>query len=269
MKNPLGQILAAVTFCSLFQSARASPVDLPNALPNFIGIGIGSTTEYAGGKDRLIGVVPGIRYVNSGGHLFEWYGTYAQYNFGGVSGLQWGPALALRLGRHDVDDPVVAQVHSVDTTLEGGGYVGYEYSHVGDVPYRLRGQVTVVTNAGVVYTGARVSLNSSAWFPLHARIFVGGGLGATWVSGGFNETYYGVTAEDAAKSGLPAFTPGGGLNQVTGWLAAIYQISPSWYAGAMVYYQRISGDAAASPIVTQRGTRNQITYGVGIAYAFR
>ena len=59
------------------------------------------------------------------------------------------------------------------------------------------------------------------------------------------------------------------MNQVTSWIAAIYQISPSWYAGAMVYYQRLMDDAANSPIVTQRGTRNQITYGVGIAYAFR
>lgn len=37
----------------------------------------------------------------------------------------------------------------------------------------------------------------------------------------------------------------------------------------MVYAQRLTGDAAASPIVTQRGTRNQLTYGVGIAYAWR
>jgi outer membrane scaffolding protein for murein synthesis (MipA/OmpV family) len=269
MKTMRGEILGAVALCAAIRSVEASPIDLSNALPNFIGGGIGSTTEYAGGKDRIVGVVPGMRYVTSGGHLLEWYGTYAQYNFGDLAGFQWGPALALRLGRRNVDDPVVSQVHSVDTTLEGGGFVGYEYSHVGDIPYRLRGEVTVVTNAGVVYSGARVSLNTSAWFPVHQRMFVGGGLGATWVSAGFNETYYGVTAEDAAKSGLPMYTPGGGLNQVTGWLAAIYQINPSWYAGAMIYYQRISGDAAASPIVTQRGTRNQLTYGVGIAYAFR
>ncbi|MEM5388522.1 MipA/OmpV family protein [Paraburkholderia phymatum] len=268
MAKPLRHIVA-VAASTLSQSVLASPVDLSNALPNFFGAGVGSTTEYAGGNNRIVGAVPGMRYVTSGGHLFEWYGTYAQYNFGSLTGFQWGPALALRLGRNDVDDPVVAQVHNVDTTLEGGGFVGYEYSHVGDVPYRLRGEITVVTNAGVVYSGARVSLNTSAWFPVHARIFIGGGLGATWVSGGFNETYYGVTAQDAAKSGLPAYTPGGGLNQITSWVAAIYQISPSWYAGAMVYYQRLMDDAANSPIVTQRGTRNQITYGVGIAYAFR
>lgn len=253
----------------VFDSAFASPIDISNALPNFFGAGIGSTTEYAGGKDRIVGVLPGMRYVTGGGHLFEWYGTYAQYNFGGLTGLQWGPALALRLGRRNVDDAVVSQVHDVSTTLEGGGFVGYEYSHIGDVPYRLRGEVTVVTNAGAVYTGARVSLNTSAWFPLHARVFIGAGAGATWVSGGFNETYYGVTPDDAQKSGLPAFNPGGGLNQLTGWVAGIYRLAPKWYVGAMIYYQRLMGDAAASPIVMQRGTRNQLTYGVGLAYAFK
>lgn len=263
------RLLTGACVCLAFGSARGSPVDLSNSLPNFFGAGIGSTTEYAGGKDRMVGVVPGVRYVTDGGHLFEWYGTYAQYNFGSLTGFQWGPALALRLGRRNVDDPVVSQIHHVATTLEGGGFAGYEYSHIGDLPYRLRGEVTVVTNAGNTYTGARVSLNTSAWFPLHARVFLGGGVGATWVSGGFNETYYGVTPEDAQKSGLPAFTPGGGLNQITGWIAGIYQISPKWYTGAMVYYQRLTGDAAASPIVTQRGTRNQLTYGVGLAYAFK
>ncbi|BCQ28528.1 hypothetical protein NK8_67180 (plasmid) [Caballeronia sp. NK8] len=69
--------------------------------------------------------------------------------------------------------------------------------------------------------------------------------------------------------GLPVFKPEGGLNQLVGWIAGIYQPSPKWYAGAMVYYQRLMGESAASPIVAQRGTRNQLTYGVGIAYAFQ
>jgi len=37
----------------------------------------------------------------------------------------------------------------------------------------------------------------------------------------------------------------------------------------MVYMQRITGDAADSPIVSQRGTRNQVTYGAGVAYAWK
>jgi outer membrane scaffolding protein for murein synthesis (MipA/OmpV family) len=262
-------LLLAALLCANARTSMASAVDLPNELPSMAGLGVGSTTDYAGGKDRMIGVVPGLRYVTGGGRLLEWYGPYAQFNFGDLTGFQWGPAGSLRLGRKDVDDPVVAQIHEVHTTVEGGGFVGYEYINTGGVPYRLRGSMSVVTNAGAIYTGARVSLNGSAWVPVHSRVFAGVGLGATWVSAGFNQTYFGVTQDDSARSGLPAFSPSGGLEQVTGWLAAIYRIDPHWFAGAMIYYQRISGSAADSPIVTQRGNRNQITYGAGVAYAFR
>ncbi len=104
---------------------------------------------------------------------------------------------------------------------------------------------------------------------MHRRVYAGAGVGASWVSDSFNRTYFGVTDGDSAASGLPAYNPGGGLEQFTGWLALIYQIDKHWYAGAMVYAQRLTGDAADSPIVTQRGTRNQITYGLGLGYAWR
>jgi MipA family protein len=269
LRRPRFSLIGLVIYGTLIRGTFAQSVDLPAGLPNLVGAGIGSTTDYAGGKDRTLGVVPGVRYVTDGGHLVEWYGPLVQYDFGGVTGFQWGPVASLRLGRKHVDDPVVSQIHDVDTTVEGGGFAGYEYDHAGSFPYRLRGSLTVVTNAGVVYTGARVALNGSAWVPLSSRIFTGAGLGATWVSRGFNQTYFGVTAEDSNRSGLPEFSPGGGLEQGTGWLAVIYQFNKSWYGGAMVYYQRLTGSAADSPIVTERGTRNQITYGAGIAYAFR
>jgi outer membrane scaffolding protein for murein synthesis (MipA/OmpV family) len=258
-------------FSGLFaaHASQAAAVDLPGMLPSMIGGGLGSTTDYAGGKDRFVGAVPGVRYVTDGGRLFELYGPYAQFDLGGIAGLQYGPAISLRLGRNNVDDPVVSQVHEIHTTVEGGGFIGYEYEHPGSVPYRLRGSVTVMTNAGVVYTGARVSVNGSFWMPLYRRVFAGAGVGASWVSQGFNQVYFGVTQDDSARSGLPVFSPSGGLEQMTGWLAAIYQFDKHWFGGAMIYYQRVSGSAADSPIVTQRGNRNQITYGAGIAYAFK
>ncbi|MFM0490924.1 MipA/OmpV family protein [Paraburkholderia graminis] len=46
-------------------------------------------------------------------------------------------------------------------------------------------------------------------------------MGATSVSRGFNQTYCGVTRADSARSGLPAFNPDGGLEQVTSGAAAI------------------------------------------------
>jgi outer membrane protein len=46
-------------------------------------------------------------------------------------------------------------------------------------------------------------------------------------------------------------------------------LGPRWFAGAGAFYQRLTGDAADSPIVTQRGDRNQWTVGGGIGYAWR
>ncbi|AGW95450.1 MULTISPECIES: MipA/OmpV family protein [Cupriavidus] len=266
---PYRQAIAGTILALAAHGSQALPVDLPGAIPNFFGIGIGSTTQYAGGNERMIGAVPGLRYTTDGGKLLEWYGPYAQFNFGSLTGWQYGPAVALRLGRNNVDDPVVAKIHEIDTTVEAGGYFGYEYIHAGGIPFRLRGSINVMTNAGIVYGGPRVMTNGSLWVPVHHRVLLGLGLGLTWTSGSFNRTYYGVTPEDSAASGLPVYTPGGGLQQGTGWLAAVYQIDRHWYAGAMVYMQRIAGSAADSPIVSQRGTRNQITYGAGLAYAWQ
>ncbi|WP_432258625.1 MipA/OmpV family protein [Cupriavidus sp. TMH.W2] len=261
--------LATLSLAGATAAATATPLSLPGSLPNMAGLGVGSTTEFAGGKDRMVGVVPGLRYVTPGGRLLEWYGPYAQFNFGGLTGFQWGPAVGLRLGRNNVDDPVVSRVHEIDTTVEAGGFIGYEYLNEGRIPWRLRGGVNVMTNAGIVYGGTHIAATGSLWVPLHPRVYAGVGLGATWVSGSFNRTYFGVTPSDSAASGLPVYNPGGGLEQFTGWLALIYQFDKHWYGGAMVYGQRLAGDAADSPIVTQRGTRNQITYGVGIGYAWR
>jgi hypothetical protein len=166
-------IVCVVLTLGVARGACAGPVDLPGSLPNMVGVGIGSTTQYAGGSDRIVGVLPGLRYTTSSGDLLEWYGPYAQFDFGGETGWQWGPAISLRLGRHDVDDAVVSRIHTIPTTVEGGGFVGYEYMNTSAFPYRLRGELTVTTNAGAVYTGSRISLNGTAWLPLSPRVFVG------------------------------------------------------------------------------------------------
>ncbi|MGO4762877.1 MipA/OmpV family protein [Cupriavidus sp. 2KB_3] len=268
-RKPAPSRFLGVLLAGAASTAMASPFDLPSTIPNMFGLGVGSTTQYAGGNERMIGVLPGLRYTSESGRLLEWYGPYAQFNFGSLTGFQYGPAVSLRLGRNNVDDAVVARIHEIDTTVEAGGFISYEYIHSGGIPYRLRGGINVLTNAGIVYGGARVSATGTFWVPVHTRMMLGLGMGLTWVSGSFNRTYFGVTAEDSAASGLPVYTPGGGLQQGTGWLGAIYRIDKHWHAGAMVYYQRIAGSAADSPIVTQRGTRNQVTYGAGIAYAWR
>ncbi|MGN5476031.1 MipA/OmpV family protein [Cupriavidus basilensis] len=213
-----------------------------------VGLGVGSTTEFAGGKDRMIGVsARRALQRRPGGRLLEWYGPYAQFNFGGLTGFQWGPAVSLRLGRSGVDDPVVSRIHEIDTTVEAGGWFGYEYLHEGSIPLRLRGGINVMTNAGIVYGGARVTATRLGVGARAPPRLCRRGVGASWVSDSFNRTYFGVTDGDSAASGLPAYNPGGGLEQFTGWFALIYQIDKHWYAGAMVYAQRLTEMPPTAP----------------------
>jgi outer membrane protein len=57
------------------------------------------------------------------------------------------------------------------------------------------------------------------------------------------------------------------MRQVFAWPAVIVRVSERWFAGTGAFYQRLSGDATDSPIVTERGSPNQWTAGFGVGYA--
>ncbi|MGQ8701791.1 MipA/OmpV family protein [Serratia marcescens] len=72
---------------------------------------------------------------------------------------------------------------------------------------------------------------------------------ATWVNGGYQRGYFGVTSLQASRTAFAAYRPGAGLKQFTARLAMNYQWSPplSVQAGGETY--RLAGDAADSPLV--------------------
>ena len=44
--------------------------------------------------------------------------------------------------------------------------------------------------------------------------------------------------------------------------------TPQWEAHAFIEYDRLLGDAAASPLTTQQGSANQVRVGLGASYSF-
>lgn len=85
---PASRCLFAVALFAGSHGAWGASVDLPNGLPSMVGGGVGFMTDYAGGKDRFVGLMPRLGYVTSSGRLLEWYGPYAQFDSGGLTGLQ-------------------------------------------------------------------------------------------------------------------------------------------------------------------------------------
>jgi outer membrane protein len=94
---------------------------------------------------------------------------------------------------------------------------------------------------------------------------------AAAVSPYFSITQAQAIAANAAQPGLPALTAynaSGGLYSYGAGTQLEYFFSPQWAAHVLVEYERLTGSAADSPLVTQRGSANQFTFGMGATYSF-
>lgn len=106
------------------------------------------------------------------------------------------------------------------------------------------------------------------WFPIGRFAALGVALGATYGSSDYMDSYFSVSSEGSADSGLPAFTAGSGVRDVRATLVFIRPLSREWQIGAGLLYSRLMDDAADSPIVADRGSRDQFVFGVGVNRAF-
>ncbi|MBI5582185.1 MAG: MipA/OmpV family protein [Deltaproteobacteria bacterium] len=262
-------LIKTAVFClALFVTSPVSaqiqvPVDI---FPNFFGFGIGFMTEYAGSKDYVAGVAPGLRLSLPNNRFIEWYGSFADINLLPSARWQLGPMVNYRFGRSDVSDPVVNKLPEIDGTFEAGVFGSYTYTNLQGIPWRLRIGLTALTNFGNVYTGVNAFGWGSFWFPVRKDIFIGLGTGAGGGSESFMNAYFGITPAGAAASGLDAYATGAGFRSVYGYPMVIWQFHPSWAAGAGLIYQRLVGGAADSPIVKERGSADQWMGGVGLGY---
>lgn len=268
--SPRALGLAAAMLGILVQGVQADDLVIPLELsqPNFFGLGIGSYPDYLGSDENALGVAP-IGRVSLGGNRFaRLVVNDIRANLLDHPNWQLGPVGVWRFGREDVDDPVVRKLHEIDQSFS----LGLFGAHVWRDPREARRQVGVggwalgdVTGA---YDGWTAGMNAFAMQPVAKMVTLGGGAAFTYASENYMDEYFGVTASDALASGLPFYQPGAGVRDVRGWATALFHLSPQWHLGAGMMYSRLVGDAADSPLVADRGSKNQWVYGVGVLYAW-
>lgn len=85
----------------------------------------------------------------------------------------------------------------------------------------------------------------------------------------YQRSYFGVSAAEAAATGLPAYRPDAGIHAVGANIGYLHQLSDRWTLHSYARYDRLTGDAADSPLVRAHGSRDQFSTGIGIGYTFR
>jgi len=98
---------------------------------------------------------------------------------------------------------------------------------------------------------------------LYASLPVGGwlfsiGPGFTWADAEYTRTFFGVSSQQSAASGLPAYNTGAGIRDVhlNGYVS--YDISKHWATSVAVTLGRLQHYAAASPITHGRSELNTL-----------
>ena len=244
--------------------AQEAMDEQPDAWRFSVGLGAASHPDYLGSADTRTSGLPMLS------------ASYGRYFMGGVpdAGLPFGVGVNLiqnaqwRMGiglgadfgkqRKESDSPHLTGLGDIDGTTHGSVFASYNASW-----WRLGGHV--VTDVGGNNQGTRVSMQWAAKFHPMERLELSAGPGFTWADSDYTRTFFGVTAAQSARSGLSAFSPGSGLNQVNFNISAHYLLTPQWSLGASITAASLRGDAAQSPI-TEKTEQN--TVGLFVNYRF-
>lgn len=107
-----------------------------------------------------------------------------------------------------------------------------------------------------------------AFTDITPEVQISAGPRLSMASGNFFKTYYGVDAEESARSGISQYDPGGGLKSIGFGGAIDWKATEKLSVSLFGEYSRLQGPAADSSIVRERGSPNQFMIGVSTTYRF-
>ncbi len=241
-----------------------------SAQPAGGGYGAGSTTSWAVGigakhasspykkyDDNDLVALPAASYEKG---KFFWYGTEAgvkvfRRNAHSIHvGVSWK---GHEFSPKDTDDLQLQSLDKRKATL------------MADVSYIYRGKIGIArvkASVDVLGRSDGMVLDASYRYPVvKAKKFQAlAGAGVEWSNGKQNDYYYGVSQEEAQRSGLKAYKAGDGLTPYL-TVEAKYDISKRWSAFAVGKLSFLNGEVKDSPMVDKSTT---YYIGAGLLYKF-
>lgn len=242
-----------------------------------VGAGVALIPSYDGSDDYTISPLPLVQGSIGGVGVSPRAGGFAldlvPNSIGGAR-IVAGPAIRVRLNRTgDTHDDVVNLLPERDIAVELGVSGGVSFPAVLNPYDRLTVSTDVSWDIAGAHGGNVVTPVVSYVTPLSEGIAALLAISGEYVSNDFMDYYYSVTPADAAVSGLPQFDADAGFRNVGAQLLVGFDLNGDLRDGglalfAMGGYSRMLGDAAATPLTSLRGSKDQWLLGAGLAYTF-
>jgi outer membrane protein len=273
----LAACLASPALAQSAPSAEALPsaADLANRDSFTLAVGAAVVPEFEGSRDyRIIpagavrGQYRGVSFMSRGAYLYvDVVPRAAKFDFDA------GPVVGVRFGRKDnLKDPVVDLLPTRKTAIEVGAFAGLSLHGLTNPYDTLSFRVDVLHDVANAHKSTTYGPCVEFSTPLSRRTYASASVGAEFVSAKFNQYYFGITPAESLVSGLPAYTPEGGMKNWKAGLLLSQSITGDLLGGLSVFgygqYSRLVGDARRSPIVALRGSPNQWLGAAGLAYTW-
>ena len=218
--------------------------------------------RYDGAKSTLLGVSPIISLGRAGSETrFSSRNDNISFAFIDTGAVRAGAVGKVVFARDDDSSDDLSGLTPVRWGAEAGGFVEvYPTDWL-----RVRGEVRQGIRAHDA-TVAEVAVDAFA--DVTPTVRVSGGPRFSAATKDFFETYYGVTPTEAAETGLQAYDPGGGVKAVGLGGAVTWKTTDTITTSLFGEYARLTGSAANSSLVKERGSPNQFLVGVSATYRF-
>lgn len=176
----------------------------------------------------------------------------------GANELTVGVAVFAGEGREEADDIRLRGLGDIDTAIEAKLFAEAEFGP-------LEVEMVVAKDLGSGHEGTYLDISGTVEWELSRRFSIEVGPEVRIADGSYTRAFYGISPEQAARSGLPAFRASAGVVSGEMTVDLTYALSDHWSVVGEVGVGMLFGDASNSP-VSQDDTYSSA--GIGLVYRF-
>ncbi|MGD9077726.1 MAG: MipA/OmpV family protein [Desulfobacterales bacterium] len=256
MKNQyrvMGLMVVLLTLLLAIPGAQAADVS--------VGGGIGFKPDYEGSQDYEAVPVPYFNVNFNHGMYIKLLGTNLRFNLIPEKTWYLGPVYNYRAKRSDVENDAVDDMKTVSDAHELGGFGGFLINN-------WFVSLEFLTDLGDAHDGWYSKLKGGYNWMISNSWALSIGAFTTYADEDYMQTYFGVSAGDAARSGLDRYDADEGIKDAGIELGLNWMITQNWSARGIGSYTQLVGDADDSSPVVDEGSESQFFGAALIVYTF-
>ena len=253
------------------KTAVGGPPSAPQDWTLTVGFAPVFGSAWQGSRDTALSIFPDLR-LNYKDAIFASVPDGIGWNAVNADGWKAGPVIKPRFGRNESNGGSPFQLAGGSDALLGMGDISFGGEAGGFVEMRfgpgnrLRGRIEVRQGFGA-HEGivGDVSLAVQA---RSGRAIVSAGPRATFASRDFVQTYFGVDAAQAQRTGLAVSRPDGGLVSVGFGGTVVRPLDRRRVITLFGGVDRLGDEPAGTSLIRERGRRMQFVVGLGYGMRF-